>query len=772
MGSSAALATLAALVLAPGCGDRRARPQGATGADASTALATPADGSASGDASPAATLALDGGGRLDPSTSTSARLVWSLGANRLLLHRSVDGELVADGRGHALSHYTGFGPHPGRWRLAVPVAGQTAAIAGRQAELELPLTADQAGAIVELQARVHVPAARTITIKLDGRKAGPGARAALVPGWQDLRVPVPAGLLRAGDHRVALDGGGGVLALRWLRLAHRAGADAPLPDPLTAAGYDAEHDRFTLRAGAGLHTHVLLPAGAQLVGTVGGGAGCALEVRATTSDGSFAGGLLSADVGRVDLSTVGERAVALSLVARDCGELTLDAAGVELAGPAPAPPALAPPPRYVVLWVMDALRADRVRTFTPGARAETPTFDALAATGVIFRQFYIGGNESQASHSSLWTSLYPARHGVRTAGDHPHPHLSASFATLSTELTAHGLASHAVTGNGFVVDGNGYHRGFASFRNLMREKNHGPNGVLYGAQVVDAALAVLDKARSGPAYLFLGTVDTHGPWIARKPWIDRYSPGRYDGPFQRHGTMAELGIVRGKMGCSKVPPPRDVERLRAIYDSAISYQDAQLGRFVEQLKTWGIWDQTLLVVTADHGEELFEESRCGHGGTLRESLVRVPLLLHYPAGLPGGVAISEGADGVDVLPTVLELLGRPPLEQAQGESLRPIAHGVGRGWVRPSVASQYEYAHALRLGRWKLRANRQGRAALYDVVADPDERVDAAVTSPVERRVLVDHLRLYLATRARWRKARWGVVSNMSAAAAAEIDAP
>src|ERR1700712_1971772 len=106
----------------------------------------------------------------------------------------------------------------------------------------------------------------------------------------------------------------------------------------------------------------------------------------------------------------------------------------------------------------------------------------------------------------------------------------------------------------------------------------------------------LDAHRSGPTYLFLGTIDTHGPWVARKPWIDIYSPGKYTGPFQEFGTAKDLGITPTSMGCAIIPPPVDVERMRAIYDSAISYHDQQVGRLVAQLKAWGIWDQTMVVI--------------------------------------------------------------------------------------------------------------------------------------------------------------------------------
>jgi arylsulfatase A-like enzyme len=210
--------------------------------------------------------------------------------------------------------------------------------------------------------------------------------------------------------------------------------------------------------------------------------------------------------------------------------------------------------------------------------------------------------------------------------------------------------------------------------------------------------------------------------------------------------------------------------LRAIYDSAVSYHDQQLGRLVAKLKSWGIWDQTMLIVTADHGEELFEDMRCGHGGSLRDSLVRVPLLVRDPSRFPGGTIIDEGAEGVDLLPTMLDALGAPPIEAAQGASLVPLAQGVNRGWPRPSYASMYEYAHAMRLGRWKIRVGNTGVPIVEDLVEDPNEAKDYAKIRPIERRMLTDNLGLFLALRKQWKKSAWGVVSNITSEGAAAID--
>lgn len=751
---------LAIGLVVAGCGSKKSPPGGAgsglaaAAADASEVVAAAADAAAVAAGGPAP------GARVEHAA-------WRLGDNRLLAHRIVDGDLVVDAGTTALARYVRFGLPTPRWKLAVTVDGERAATSASLPAIEVPLTATQAAA-TRLVARVHVAEPHALTVKINGRRASDAPAPMLAPGWQTVDVPIARDRLIAGENLVAFEiGKRAELGLAWLRVATAA---AGLADPRSAASYDPAADAFALASGAGLAWYVVVPEGANLVADIDGDPACRIEVDARTSDDTFVGGLLAGSGARVDLSALAGRAVRLSLATRDCPRALVARAAITIHGEPPVVPPPGPPPKYVVLWVMDAMRADKIRAFQPGARPETPAFDALAASGVVFRQYYVQGNESQTSHASVWTGVYPAVHGVRLAGVGGRARIDRRFALLAEQLRAAGFKTTAVTGNGFVNDYGGYARGFDEFRNMMQERGI-MNVYLPGQKVVDAALARLDALRADPTYLFLGTVDTHGPYIARQPWIDRYDPGPYDGPFQTHGTAADLGLIRGQMGCHKVPPARDIQRLRAIYESAVSYQDHQLGRFVDQLKAWGIYDQTMIIVTADHGEEMFEESRCGHGASLRETLVRVPLLVHYPARFPGGEIVDEGAEGVDVMPTVLDAIGAAPLPAAQGESLRPRAFGVGKGWVRPSYASQYEYAHAMRLGRYKARVGKSGIPLVFDLGDDPEERVDLARVRPVERRLLTDALGVFLALRTRWQKAAWGTVTNMTANAAQEIDA-
>ncbi len=697
--------------------------------------------------------------------------VWKLVDNRHTAHRSVDGgDLVLDATSVGFARYARFGVPVQRWQFGATVGGERAALADHVAALDVPIIPEQP-APTQITARVHAAEPKqSLIVRVNGNKGRKQriAQVALEPGWQTIAFAVDRDWIKPGENVLAFETLGASKAkvgFSWLRV----GAVKPTADqnPLAAATFDAKADAFELADHASLTWYVPIPEGAHLVADVA--APCHVEVGARAGDASYVGGLLGPDTKRVDLSAIAGKVVRLSLTTRDCPRARVVAPRITMHGPDPAALPKSEPPRYVILWIMDALRADKIPIFTPGARAQTPNFDELAKSSTVFRQYYVQGNESQTSHSSMWSAVYPAVHNVRMAGQGGVWKLDRKLEVLGEKLSAAGLFTTAVTGNGFVTADAGYARGFREYRNMMREQGI-INGVIFGEKIVNDALARLDKHRVEPTFLFMGTIDTHGPWIARKPWIDIYSPGPYNGPFKDYGTAKELGFKPGLMGCSIIPPDADIERLRAIYDSAVSYHDQQVGRLVKQLKSWGIWDQTMLIITADHGEEFFEDTRCGHGGSLRDSLVRVPLLIHDPSRFPAGTIVDEGAEGIDLLPTMLSALGKGSVENAQGDSLVALAQGIGRGWPRPSYASQYEYAHAMRIGRWKLRVGSTGSVTVNDMTEDAGETKDYSGTRPIERRMLTDNLGLFLALRKQWKKSVWGVVSNISATGAHALD--
>jgi arylsulfatase A-like enzyme len=179
-----------------------------------------------------------------------------------------------------------------------------------------------------------------------------------------------------------------------------------------------------------------------------------------------------------------------------------------------------------------------------------------------------------------------------------------------------------------------------------------------------------------------------------------------------------------------------------------------------KLQEWGIADDTMLIITSDHGDELFEDGRVGHGAALRESLVWVPLVIHYPKLFPAK-SIPEGADVVDIVPTLADVFGAEMNDDWQGESLLPLAQGVGAGYPRMSFASKYEDAHVARIGSWKIRVGGAGAPRLYDLAADPGEKSNVAGKYPVAERLLADAYWQMRAYNKEWRKWKWGNAANV-----------
>jgi arylsulfatase A-like enzyme len=408
---------------------------------------------------------------------------------------------------------------------------------------------------------------------------------------------------------------------------------------------------------------------------------------------------------------------------------------------------------------MDSLRADRLRLYTPAARPESPNLTELAKTSTVFRRAYTQANDSRAAYASMWTSLYPGAHGVLRDGTH----LEDRWVTLGEAMKATGFATSGVTANGVLVAAGGFVDGWDTFKNHARD-----GGGVRGEDVLRDGLGLVDKAAKSPFFLFLGTDDTHVPWRAHDPWIARMD-GKYVGRWDVDITGRDVEqISAGKLRITD----REMDHVLALYDSDVSYGDDLVSRVLAKLSAWGVAEDTMLVITADHGEELWDEGgKVGHGASLREAEVRVPLIVHYPPLFPPGVVESPVDASVDLLPTLLDAVGMNPPEDAQGASLLPLAVGGGVGeYPRPAIMSQHEVGHAMRLGPWKLRVPPSGPPALYQVEEDPDEKKDLAATRPYERRFVTDALSTFLVYEREWRKLRWGVASNVSPQMAGDLE--
>ncbi len=371
---------------------------------------------------------------------------------------------------------------------------------------------------------------------------------------------------------------------------------------------------------------------------------------------------------------------------------------------APAPAVAGP--RHLVLVTIDTLRADRLGVY--GATAvPTPHLDRIAGEGVRALDATAHVPITRPSHASLMTGLYPAEHGLRDNISLP---LARSVPTLAEVLSGQGFTTAAFVSSFVLARQSGLDRGFAHYDDTF-------------------------DTSGGDAALFLNSVQRRGDetltrleqWLDARPadvqamptalWVHLYDP--HD-PYEP-------------------PEPYASQFAGRPYDGEVAWTDALIGRLRALLERRGLWQEALVVITADHGEAFGEHGETGHGYFAYETTLRVPFIARGP-GLPAGTTVPGTVRAIDVMPTMLDLLGTPA----------PAVTGVSlaaafRGGVAPPTPTYAESLTPLVHYQWSdLRVWREGpwkyilapRPELYDLAADPGETTNRAAAEPARARAL------------------------------------
>lgn len=408
---------------------------------------------------------------------------------------------------------------------------------------------------------------------------------------------------------------------------------------------------------------------------------------------------------------------------------------------APAAPATAKPPKpqNVLLVVIDTLRRDHLGCYGE-RRPLTPRLDAFAADALIFDHCMAASSWTEPSTASLLTGLYPTRHGC-----HEYARLPEELVLLAERFREHGYRTLGVSGNPNASPQFGFDQGFDTF--VFDESDHARDYPDV-TELVAQAEALLAQPTAQPTFLYLHVMNVHGPYLTPPAWRDRFRvAGASDFPFQN--DLWKDVMRKGKVARRADVTAADRADLGARYAAAVAYTDDVIGAFLERRRAGAAGDEELVVVTADHGEELFDHGGFGHGFTLHHEVVDVPLLVR-PAGGGGGRRLEAPVSLVDLPATLLDLLDLLPVAEAgrigDGQSLRPLLDGGEFLRDAPLVAhlERGKQGAAFLVQSWPLRlietsldyAGRRDVVELFDVVADPFERSDLLARDPVRAAAL------------------------------------
>jgi len=359
-------------------------------------------------------------------------------------------------------------------------------------------------------------------------------------------------------------------------------------------------------------------------------------------------------------------------------------------------PEPAPKPRDVLLITIDTARADHF-SYAGGSPVETPRVDALAEQGAGFTNAITPVPLTLPAHASLMTGRLPPSHTVRDNGSYRLP---ASETTLAEALAGAGFVTGAFIGAEVLDSTYGLDQGFATYDDDIVDS--GPSGFLYyperrGEDVVKVASRWLQAQGDGPVFAWVHLFDPHTPYR---------------------------------------PPEPEHSRFGSTYEGEIAYTDRVIGTLIDRWSERRGLDRTLVVVTADHGEALGQHGEKTHGVLVHDATIRVPLVIRAP-GLHVAGTIAAPVSLIDVMPTVLALVGVARPSGVQGRDLSPLLRGAALPWSRTSGYAESLYAsfhhgcvplHALREGGFKIV--RGVADEVFDLSADPRELRDLARAEP------------------------------------------
>ncbi|TEU06036.1 MAG: tetratricopeptide repeat protein, partial [Candidatus Aminicenantes bacterium] len=346
----------------------------------------------------------------------------------------------------------------------------------------------------------------------------------------------------------------------------------------------------------------------------------------------------------------------------------------------------------IVLFTIDTLRADHLECYGYD-RVKTPNINRLASEGILFEHNIVQAPLTLPSHSSIFTGTYPLYHGMRDNGGF---YLEEKHITLAEVLKTDGYSTGAFVG-AFVLDSRwGLDQGFDYYYDnfdLTKYKTVSLDSVQRrGDEVLVEACKWLEKNYQDKFFAWIHLYDPHTPYNPPEPYKTQYSGRRF-----------------------------------GLYDGEIAYVDLLMGNFRNFMEEKNLLDKTLIIFTGDHGESLGEHKESAHGFFIYDSDIRVPLIIRFPENKFQGSVITNQVRSIDIMPTILNILGGRSPESVQGESMLPLILGKQGGEALSAYSEtywpRYHYGwselKSLRKGQYKFID--APKPELYDILEDPGE---------------------------------------------------
>jgi arylsulfatase A-like enzyme len=381
--------------------------------------------------------------------------------------------------------------------------------------------------------------------------------------------------------------------------------------------------------------------------------------------------------------------------------------------------------KNLLLVSLDTLRKDSLGCYGY-SRPTSPFLDSLAARGGRFGSVTSVAPYTLPTHATMLTGLFPSRHGAV----HPVDRFVADRVEyLPRVLRRFGYHTAAFVGGGYVSDAFGFDAGFDRFSlaDPLRVEDDDLAAAEPGMAEfrklynLDGAASWVESRQGEPWFLMLHTFMVH------EYKAPRADVAKFDSqPETTPGRVFPDYVVKDEWR-THPPSSGDTKKLRDLYDATIHYADRSLAAFLARLEASGALENTLIVITSDHGEEFFEHESLRHSVTLYEEMIQVPWIVTGP-GIPAGHVVKEPVSQADLFPTMLDLLDIPVPEGLDGHSRAAILRGASVDFMETPLFSQVASPHsrrtALRLGPWKTIRSETALKPLTNLQTVPLELFD------------------------------------------------